>query len=209
VTTNLERLRTVSRGYPYLQGLKVVPVGGLLLWVSLLSTEWMTTRLEGWVPALLFALGAIAALVAAVSIGRYYDRRFGRVSQTRTQLRRDAIGTTVAALALGAGLLIDARMTLPVSAFGLALAAVLLWYWTWSGGPRVYHWLLAGGLALVALLPAFSTWFDLDLVDKGEPALTLVLAAAGAVYVAAGLLDHAHLVRSMGPVSREHDVDNA
>ena len=207
--TDLQRIRTVTRGYPYLQGLKVVPVGGFLLWVSLLSTQWMTTRLEGWAPATLFTLAAIAALAAVVLIGGYYDRRFGRVSQTRTQLRRDAVGTAVAALTLAGGLLIDARVTPPVSVFGLALAAVLLWYWTWSGGPRAYHWLLAGGLVVVALLPLVSTWFNIDLVDKGEPALTLVLAAVGAVYIAGGLLDHRYLARSMGSVPKEHDADAA
>jgi hypothetical protein len=131
------------------------------------------------------------------------------MSPTRTQLRRDAVGTAIAAVMLAGGILVDAMVEAPVSVFGLSLAAVLLWYWSWSGGPRPYHWLLTGALAVVALLPLVSTWFDIDLVEKGDAAFTLVLASAGAVYVAAGLLDHAHLVRSIGPAPEERDVHAA
>ena len=204
--TDIQQLRKVTRGYPYLQGLKVVPIGLLLLLTASFSIDWWPW--EGW-EFLPFAIAGIAAVAAMVWISRYYERRFGRVSPTPTQFRRDAVGTAIAAIALAGGLLVDVTVVPPVSVFGLSLAAVLIWYWSWSGGPRPYHWLLAGALAVVALLPLASTWFDIDLVDKGDAAFTLVLAAAGAVYVAAGLLDHAHLVRSIGPAPEERDVHAA
>lgn len=204
---DVQELRTVTQGYPYLQGLKVVPIGLLLMFTVSFKIDWWPW--EGW-EFLPFTVGAIAALAAIVWIGRYYERRFGRVSPTRTQLRRDALGTALAAIALAGGLLVDTTLVLPVSVFGLALAAVLLWYWSWSGGPRAYHWLLAGTLAVVSLLPLASKWLDIDLVDKrADAAFALVLATAGAVYVAAGLLDHAHLVRSIGPAPEERDAHAA
>lgn len=204
--TDIEQLRRVTTGYPYLQGLKVVPIGLLLLITASFSLDWWPWEAWEFIP---FTIAALAALAAVVWIGRDYDRRFGRMSPTPIQLRRDAVGTAIAAIALAGGILVDATLEPPLSVFGLSLAAVLLWYWTWSGGPRPYHWLLAVALAAVALLPLVSTLFDIDLVEKGDAAFTVVLASAGAVYVTAGLLDHAHLVRSIGPAPEEHDAHAA
>jgi hypothetical protein len=117
---HLERLARITRGYPYMQGLKVVPVGLFLLGVTFVGSTWWPW--SGKV-AKLVSLGLVLAFTGGLTrwAGVYYRRRFGQVAPTREQLRRDALGTGLAALAVIAGLALDHFLEPPVSIFGIAL----------------------------------------------------------------------------------------
>jgi hypothetical protein len=205
-TSHLERLARITRGFPYLQGLKVVPVGLFLLGVTAVgSTWWPWSSRVGK----LVSLGLVLATTGGLTrwAGVYYRRRFGQVAPTREQLRRDALGTGLAALAVIAGVVIDYSLEPPVSIFGIALGGFLLWYWSWSGGPRWYHWLAGAAFGAASLLPIVGNRSDMGFIQPGGPIVNLLVAVAGGAYVVVGLLDHLYLVRQLAP-AEDGDVES-
>jgi hypothetical protein len=206
-TRDLGRIERITRSYPYLQGLKVVPIGLFMLGVVLVGSSWWpwNAPVTKLVPLGLVLSGSVGLMWWAA---RYYEGRFGRVAPTREQLRRDAKGTGLAAVAVAAGVLIDASLAPPVSASAIALGASLLWYWTWSGGPRWYQRVAAAAFAVVAVLPIAGDALDVGMIEPGEPIVNLVLLVAGATFIVTGLMDHAYLVRELGPSTEPRHAES-
>lgn len=134
-------------------------------------------------------LGAVAiAAVGYFVINHYYVTTFGRVDpSTRTKVHL-GLYTVFASLAIGAGLLIDTQLVLPVSTFGAVFGISVLAYYRAMVGLRNYHWVFLGGLVLLSLVPV---WGDVD--DK----VSLAMIPIGLATIGVGVFDHRDLVTSI------------
>ena len=118
----LKQTRFLAANYSSLQGLRALPLGLLLLFVSLWANGQHGPTRNLTLPILL----GIATLAFLIAIDRYYSRVFGRVQRTLANRRLDVIVSVVfIILALGA-FMVDTKFDFPVSSVGLVFAAIFL-----------------------------------------------------------------------------------
>jgi hypothetical protein len=192
--TKLDRIRSVTANYFFWQGLRLVPVGLILVTAGLLWTDWWP--LTGWVEDVVMVAVLLAALGVSVAVGRYYQRVFGHVADIpRLHTRRNAIKWLVFYPAMIASLLIDALTQIPFLISGPIWGAAIFAFW-WSTGRGRNHYLVAASLLVaLAFLPT------LGMVAGGRPTLSLFFIVVGGIYVVGGLLDHLELRRLLPPVT--------
>ena len=197
--SRLSLIRFVAARYRSLQGFRTVADGIFLLLMPLVI------RFDGHgggKPA--EVVGSTILFVAAVSlvqdlVAARYNRRFGRAGRTPTGDRTVVFAFFVAyAIGVIAAQLTDAPW-LRAAIATVALGAGPLWivYRDW---PHRAHWLLplaaaiAGGALFAGVegVPAIADWS------------VFVWRAGGLALIAAGLLDHALLVRFMTPDGHEN-----
>ncbi|RPI88007.1 MAG: hypothetical protein EHM41_02895 [Chloroflexi bacterium] len=194
---NVKNIRFVATNFYNLQGLRAVPLGFLLLLVSL----WANT-LHG--PARNFlvpTLGLASALVVLFVIDRYYSHTFGRVERTPESRRFEWLFSVVGGiLALGAFLL-DVSYKLPVSMLGLVFSAGLLAdyiriTWLVKGHFLLYYPLGAILMAGVSVLPALgvSNWWYVFGIANQLIGITTVIAIFTMI---AGIWGHIFLVNAL------------
>jgi hypothetical protein len=196
---DLNQVRMVTANFSVLQGLKMVPLGLLLLVVTL----WANAQTG---PARNFLLpgGCIpAAFLLYWIIARYYDRTYGTVqampAQRRSEWLRGALG---GALGLAAFLL-DVYARPAVSLIGLMMAGVILGELVrlgWNSKPLpILLYPFIGGVLLLAglsLLPAagLDWWHPLGIKTK----MLGVTATAGVLFMLFGVLGHMALNTYLG-----------
>lgn len=188
-------LGTIASRYPYLQGLRLVPIGFWLAASSVVGSAWwpwkggMPAReLAVMVPVTVVALGALAWL------HRYYGQTFGRVVFRRQQRVNDAWVTLAGLLVLVAAAALDWRGELSVNVYGVAVGGLSLAYWHHGGILRRHHLVLAGAVVVVSVSP----WGTVGAGPTAGTATTLLNLTVAAMFVVAGLLDHARLVELLG-----------
>lgn len=194
---DLKEIRFVATNFYNLQGLRLVPVGILLLFVSLWANEQRGSASNLGPPL----LGIAGLLILLFAIDRYYLHAFGRVQRTPESRRLEWLIAAVSGiLALGAFWL-DNSFKLPVSLIGLVLAASLLAdyiriTWLVKGRFLFYYPLGAILMAGVSVLPLLgvSNWWQ---VCGLRYQLLGISTAAGIFTIIAGIWGHIFLVRTL------------
>jgi hypothetical protein len=120
--TEMDRVRFITANYGRLQGLKVVPLGLLVLLLDLWANALAGQSSNFLVPFLLIAAG----MMAYALIDRYYHRFFGQVEQKRGDFRADILFSIVAICFCLPAFFIDMSIRKPVSLFLLVGAIGLL-----------------------------------------------------------------------------------
>ena len=195
---DLERMQAVTENYFLWQGLRLVPLGvmGIFLALRLAEPSWWPLRGASEDAILLFVV--VAGMGAFSWIGRYYHRSFGEVrGLPGRHSRRDAIKWWVAYPLMGLSPIVDSIIKAPVFLTGVVWAAGVVAFWASTGRGRRHYLVFAVLLAFLTFVPL------LGLVPPGKPMLNLFIGTLGAIYVMAGLLDHRELVRVMRPVPEE------
>jgi hypothetical protein len=150
-----ERLEYVTRRYPQLQG-RLLPLAPLFM----LSAAWRAGLFhvpgedQAHVPARWFVLGLAVAVAVSYPVGRWYEKRFGTVSQPLTKSPVLPMVAVIACLSLAMWIqgMVRWPFSLPAALLGMAMGAV---------GVRQYplrrHYLVAAVVFVgFALLPAFG-----------------------------------------------------
>ncbi|AKQ64802.1 hypothetical protein A176_001714 [Myxococcus hansupus] len=209
----LQRIQFVTRYYDWLQGLRFLPFGvlmlGFALWLTLLPPSGGTPAAAG---AIALVAGMVATLVLYPLAGAYYQRRFGEVrpspamKQTRLRL---TLGFSAVGLVLAFGLIaLGLRGATPGFPVGGALAVsatALLAYWAAIGRFVPHYPPTAGAMFLVAALHALGFNPLCGWMHAGDAAsavrcdLVTFNAAWGVAILVLGILDHRLLVRALSP----------
>ncbi len=191
------RIQFLVTSFPYLQGLTAVPYGLALalaaVWANSLS------RRAGVTDVLTISAAVVALLLIAWRISHHYERAFGR-AVALPQARRIDLLTSLggAVLALGAFWL-DVTVNLPLSFIGLVCALALLTVflrgaWLATGRYLLYYPLLSAAGILISVLPALgwpAWWMSVGFRSQ----LLAVCAAMGLLFIVAGVVSHAQLLR--------------
>jgi hypothetical protein len=198
---DLNQVRMITLNFPFLQGLKLVPLGLLLAGVSLWANAGSGPRRDLFLPVLGMGLAALAYGL----ISRYYARNFGVVKPARAQ-RRSQLWRGLAGGAAGlAAFWLDVTFKFPLSFIGLVLVgggiyeSLFIWRQT---GARVETVNLGVAVCLAALsllpLAGVNWWQALGIRSH----LIGMTTAAGALFVLLGVWEHFRLVHLM-PEPRE------
>jgi hypothetical protein len=186
----------VARRYPYLQGLLMVPVGLWFAVVAVTTSRWWPW--SGGGDGLLVVVPAgVVAVLACYAITRYYESHFGRVEVPQPQRRRQLLLTVAAMATIVSATLLGEAFRAPVNLYGIAVAVSLVGLWGYAGVLRTHHLLLAGGLAVLSLLPLGGA--GLSSGSSSTTSMTVVLLGMAVATVCAGLIDHSYLARWLGP----------
>jgi len=190
---------TVAHRYPYLQGLLYVPIGLWLAVVAIVSSDWWPWNTGGRGLLVMVPAGVVAALACQV-ITRYYQRHFGRVVLPRERRVGQLLLTVAAMLAIVAATIVGELFRSPVNLYGVAVALAQLTLWAYGGIIRPHHILFTAGLLLLSMVPLGGT--GLLTGDHATTSMVVVLLGMGVVDVCVGLIDHAYLVRWLGPARK-------
>src|SRR5688572_26724544 len=196
-----DRIRFVTANYAQLQGLRLVPIGVLLLLVVVVNLLGFTDPV-GVSPAertrFLTRMGFAywVALGLALSAPVYYRYRYGSVEGLDRGRRNRWI--TIATVGFFVLTMVDRRLDWPVS-LSLLLVAASLFVTAWhEGWIRPYYpavavmWLVAGCLPVLG-------------VPAPDSKLTLFFLA-GLTLIVIGLGDHILLTRSLAKPPSASDV---
>ncbi len=185
---NLYRIRYVTKNFGALQGLKMVPFG---LFFLAMGVGWLGEQGDLSLSLPAFAL----TLLAYWLIGRYYTRSFGLVNSGRENFVKDFLLPLTLVLVLWLAAAVDYWVRLPVSIFGLTLAAVILvWWWLQEQRTRVHYAMMAGLIALISLLPLMGIKEGWSII---QPPGTLFHLLLGLIFVIGGILDHLLLMNNL------------
>lgn len=185
---NLYRIRYVTKNFGALQGLKMVPFG---LFFLAMGVGWLGEQGDLSLSLPAFAL----TLLAYWLIGRYYTRSFGLVNSGRENFVKDFLLPLTLVLVLWLAAAVDYWVRLPVSIFGLTLAAVILvWWWLQEQRTRVHYAMMAGLIALISLLPLMGIKEGWSII---KPPGTLFHLLLGLIFVIGGILDHLLLMNNL------------
>ncbi|MFP2928626.1 hypothetical protein ACLESO_26210 [Pyxidicoccus sp. 3LG] len=218
----LRRIQLVTRYYDWLQGLRFLPMGLMLLAVAGFLA---TVPPEGGRPPKMtlvaLALGGPLGFLMYFALGGYYRRRFGDVKPSASTLRtrRRMLWTfLLAGLVLSQGIVLAhggrAAEPMPVALALLLAAASLVAYWAWMGRFVPHYPLLAGVVLLLAVLhhlgfnPLCALRHPVDSTPNWLCEMATFHAVWGLVIIASSVLDHRLLVRTLRPVpSNEPDSE--
>lgn len=192
--TDRKRMESAAASYTFLRGLVSIPLGALIVVAALANWEWGPFR-HAWVLGVCVAVAALAWL----TLTRYYNERYGRITPTTRQQARAFAATVVGgALMLGASFLVRSRadwsLDLPVNQAAAALALFMLVFTALTVGLKRHHVLIWGALLVVGLLPV---WGDMAF----DTASNVGLVLGGIAVAFAGIFDHRLLARLFGPVA--------
>lgn len=214
---HLRRIQLVTRYYDWLQGLRFLPIGLVLLgaagWLVVVPVD------AGHPPKLgpvVMATALPVALLAYAVMGGYYRRRFGdvRPSAATVQTRRRMMLTFVLVgllLSQGLVLLLGKRtgQGLPMAlAMALGAGAVLA-YWAWMGRfvphypPIAAVMLVLAGVHHLGLNPLCTLLHPGSTGPDWRCDMATFHLAWGLAIIAMSLLDHRLLVRTLRPVPVE------
>jgi hypothetical protein len=193
----LEKIQTITKYFPFWQGLIQLPLG--LGVVSLALLNLWDPQSIGWIMLrLLVLLSGVALCAWATSaVARWYAQTFGMVSNPKVISPINAKSYWIAAPLAGVFMLVDIFWPLTFSLVLLLFAATLIWARQVTGGGRPYY------IALAALLvPVSFARVPLGGLEMQQ----FVLLILGASIILIGLLDHLELTRVFKPAAREEGV---
>lgn len=193
------QIQFIAANYSRLQGLRLVPVGLLSIFVVIwaMYNQGRSANLEAPI------LAVVAAALLYWLTDRYYNRIFGQIRQTPSQRRREAAWSIVfSALAL-LGFALDTTEILPISVFGLAFAASLFadfWRATQSVRNEAFayfpeNFVAAIAVLLVSILPLFGLawWKSFGIQEQ----VVGMFAVISVVLILAGIWGHIRITRDL------------
>lgn len=196
---SIRGIRTLTRSYQALQGLRKAPIGLLLLLGGVLTpvAEWS----QAW-DRIHNLLVLVPILALYWLIDRYYRREYGYVQYSRvevlgnTKLILKGAASVIGALGgIVAALWVDLFVSPLVSVTGMFVAACLLLScvlgWRETGRFGVHYAVMAVLLAATSLLPMAG------LVPTEGYVTTVLPPVLGTILLIGGILDHMTLRRSL------------
>ena len=203
---NLERVRYVTENYEQLQGLKMVPVGILMLTISALTLlrvdlPGMSYKKETILFGVLLIIGgmlgiAVASLAAWV-IGGRYERMYGKARQLPSS-RRMVVLVVLGWIAFWIAPMTDVVLQTPVYPIYLVIGIAGIIFWWPEKRFRVHYLVAAVTFLIVGFLPLTGM-----LPGNYTEALWLLFLHFGVSVVVIGLLDHLLLVRTLKAVPED------
>jgi len=191
---SIQQTRFIAQNYPFLQGLRSIPSGLLLLAITLWANLQHGPARDLTLP-LLIALGC---LVLYILIDQYYNRAFGRVKRAIFHAEM-FLQVVCAILALGA-FIIDTTDHINISLLGLVFAVIFasgsFWYWRPVKVLFISNLSLAVFMALLSLLPVVGIrdWWSIFGLKHSLLAFSFLF---GAFCVISGVVSHIYFVRSL------------
>ena len=204
------QIHFIAANYSRLQGLREVPVGMLVVFVSVWAMYNHGPTADLTAPLLALLATALLYWLA----GRYYDRAFGRVKQTSRQRKREFIASILFSLLALLAFWLDTALLIPICAIGLVFAAALFEnFWRATESVRKEAIALfpenfgaAILILVVSLLPIFGlNWWE-ALGMKSQ--VVSVFMVIGIVIILAGIWGHLRILRNL-PISEAKTNDNA
>lgn len=204
---DLERVRYVTENYERLQGLKMMPVGVLMLALAvfaLLRIDWpgMTSEEEGALFGVLLIFGGIfgclAASLASWVISGRYEQRYGKARRSPIS-RWAGVLIVLGAVSFYVAHTIDIVLMTPMYLPYLVVGVAGIVFWWPERRFRIHYlfvavtFLLVGFLPLAGVLP--GNYF-------GE-ALGLLFLHLGISVIVIGLLDHLLLIHTLKTVPED------
>jgi hypothetical protein len=188
-TVKRRQLQSAVASYSYLRGLRLIPLGLLIVLAALANWEVGPLRHLWTFPVAALLIGA-----ACLPITRYYNEHYGRVRPSTRQQVREAVAIVLSlALMIGVSLLLRSRapwsLDLPVNSAAAGWGMVMLGSTAITLGVRKHRVIIWGSLLVVGLLPV---WNGADPTNIG-------LLLAGVATIATGIFDHRLLARTLGP----------
>ena len=203
------QIQFVAANYSRLQGLKEVPVGMLVVFVSVwaMYNQGPTANLT----APLLALIGSALLYWLT--GRYYSRAFGQVKQTRSQRNREIISSIAFSILALLAFWLDTAVQIPFCALGLVFAAALFEnFWRATEVVRKNaialfpeNFAAAILILIVSILPVLDLkWWQAFGMKSQVVSVFMVI---GIVIILAGIWGHVRIVRTL-PVGEAKPDDH-
>lgn len=187
-TVERRQMESAAASYSYLRGLRLLPLGLLIVLAAL--ANWEVGPLRH-----LWTFAVAAALIWAVSlqITRYYNEHYGRITpSTRQQVREGAVIALSLALMIGVSLLLRSRapwsLDLPVNSAAAGWGMVMLASTAITLGATKHRVIIWGSLLVAGLLPV---WTGADPTNIG-------LLLAGVATIATGIFDHRLFAQTFG-----------
>lgn len=196
---NIKEIRFVTMNYYNLQGLRLVPLGLLLMYVC----YWANTARYPVKPAGFINLIAAMVLVTLTAFGidLYYKKYFGVVKQTSESRRLEAQLWTAGGILAIIAFWLDVSYKLPISLVGLVaglslIADYLRMSWVVKGRFLLYYPIGAAFIILVSLMPLFGlpSWWHVLGLRAQMFGIALLL---GLFTVLAGVWSHIFLARTL------------
>jgi hypothetical protein len=196
---NMKEIRFITTNYYNLQGLRLIPLGLLIVYVG----YWANTAhypVEN--AAFIKLIGVMAlVLVAAFGIDRYYRRAFGTVKQTPECRRMESTLWTVGGVLATAAFWLDVTYKISFSLVGLvaglALIADYVRMTRLVGGKALrYYPIGAVIILLVSLLPLFGLpgwWHSFGIRSQ----MFVIVFLLGLFTLVAGIWSHFFLVKTL------------
>ncbi len=190
------QIKFLAANYSRLQGLRMVPVGAVVLFVAI----WINTRQGDLGGPFLAVAGAI---ILYWLTDRYYNSVFGRVVQTHLQLRWDLVVSVVFSILAMLAFILDTAEILPISPLGLIFAGALFvdfWLATRSvqgGAIALFPENVVAALVILifSILPIFGiSWWQSIGFDSQ---VNGILAMNGLVLIVAGIWGHIRITRDL------------
>jgi hypothetical protein len=204
---DLKRIRYIAGHYNALRGLKLLPAGlGLIaiaVWSFWLRAIVLPGVENGWEDFAAFLLIYSILFALEQFVERYYRRNFGQVAMPPQEEANWRLTAILLFFIYGAGTQIDSNFHPMISAFGLATALFLCFYW-WQMGREQTHYLVLGLLVAVAsIVPLFSSSVRALLFSQGTAHYYhLVDLLAGVIFFVGGIFDHLLLMRALAALKK-------
>jgi len=194
-----QEIRFIAANYSRLQGLREVPVGMLVVFVSVWAIYNHGPTADLTAPL----LASFVALLLYWLTDRYYNRVFGQVKQTPSQRRRDFISSFAFSILALLAFALDTTEILPISALGLVFAAALYEDFRWATQsvrseaiaffPE--NFVAAVMILVVSILPVFSiSWWEAVGIKSQVMGVFMVI---GIVLILAGIWGHLRIIRDL------------
>ena len=191
---HLVRIKRVTENFFFWQGLRLVPLGVvILLFASRFEPWWPLQGL--WGDAVLVA-ATVATYLLSRYIGHYYRRVFGSVAEDlAAHSRRDSLKWSLVYPVMVASIILDLVFRPLFFITGPVWAVAIVAYW-WSTGRGRPHYLVA---AFVMAALGFLPW--LGFAAPGKSMFGVFGIVLGLTYIVGGLLDHLELRQLLPPVN--------
>lgn len=200
----------IAANYSRLQGLREVPVGMLVVFVSVWAMYNHGPTADLTAPLLALAGSALLYWLA----GCYYDRSFGRVKQTPRQRKREFIASILFSVLGLLAFWLDTAVEIPFCALGLVFAGALyenFWRATESVRKQAIalfpeNFVAAILILIVSLLPISGLkWWEAFGMKSQVVSVFMVI---GIVIILAGTWGHLRILRDL-PMEEGKTNDNA
>jgi hypothetical protein len=203
------QIRYMAANYSRLQGLRTLPIGMLLIYVSIWSLYNQGSTADLGTPILV----AIAAALLYWITDRYYNHVFGQVKPSSGNRKWEFIVSVILGVLAFLAFVLDTARFLPISVLGLVFAVCFLeylWRTDRSEWKKVFLFfpenvVAAAVLTIISLLPliGISVWEAIGIQWQ----LVGVLMTVGIVIIITGVWGHIRMTRTLSTgEARSNDV---
>jgi hypothetical protein len=199
----ITKIRFIATNFSNLQGLRMVPLGMLLVFVCLVANAQHGSSPD-WI-SILLSLAVTLALIFVID--RYYLHKFGRVRRTAESVRLETIFSIVFGILALFAIGLEMFVKFPFSSLGLLVAVGLLAdyiriNWLVKGHFLFYYPLGAFVMAVLSVLPLFGvSWWRSVAIHNQYIGITMIF---GVIVIIAGVWGHIFLVRTLSPRGKQN-----